>query len=101
MRKNYTFKTFINGEVDSRLSSHSIRRFLNHLRSFKSAEGIEKVYLRVSYGKHKDVSGETTTFYNNGLYKNEKDLIHAFKAFNELKPINFVVKEGGDFNDPK
>ena len=83
MRKNYTFKIYNNRKVASKLSTHKVRRFLNHLRTIKFSKSIEKVYLRISYGKSPGVFGEMSTDYNDGFFENEKDLLQAFAAFNE------------------
>lgn len=84
-RKNYTFKVYRKGEVVFRLSTHSIRRFLNHLRTINYPKDAEKVYLRVSYGRSPDVFGKVSTDYNDGYFENHQDLLSVFDAFNRLK----------------
>lgn len=44
-------------------------------------------YLKVSYGKHKDVFGKLVEFYNDGHYSNRDDLVFAFKAFTEKQLV--------------
>ena len=84
IKRNYTFRVMKNGEIVSKLSTHSIRRFLNHLRTISWQDKGISVYLRVYYGKEKDVFGETVSFYNDGVYKTKRDLWHAFIAFKNI-----------------
>ena len=80
---NFTFKVIKNNKVIQKCQTHSKRRFLNHLRTVNLENRGTKVYLRVSYGKHIDVFGKKTTFYNDGWYEREEDLWLAFDAFEE------------------
>ena len=99
IRKNYTIKIYKNGKVVSRLSAHSLRRSLHHLRSINFSKGIEKVYLRVSYRSHKDVFGKVSNDRNEGYFENKKDLIQAFEAFNKIGAERFLKQNkrmGGD-----
>lgn len=90
-RKNYTFKVYQKNKIVVRLSTHSVRRFLNHLRTINLSEGLEKAYLRVSYGRSSDVSGVSTD-YNDGFYEKLEDLFRAFDAFDEIKSKEDYVK---------
>lgn len=85
-RLNFTYRVIKNGKVIDRCQTHFKRRFTNQLRTLKWQE-LKKfngsVYLRVSYGKQEDCFGKTVTFYNDGLYKNEKYLWLAFRTFIE------------------
>lgn len=80
---NFTFKVTKNNKVIQKCQTHSKRRFLNQLRAINWKDKPLKVYLRVSYGKHEDVWGKLSSFYNDGWYENEKDLWLAFNAFSE------------------
>ena len=80
---NFTMRVAKNGKVIERYETRSKRAFYTHIGSIKWEEGVEKVYLRVSYGKHLDNFGKLTNFYNDGWYDNEKDLLLALKAFTE------------------
>jgi len=71
--KNYTLKVTRNNEEIQRVSTHSIRTFLKHLRSIKFLKHDIEVYLRVSYKPN---------WFNDGVYKTKKDLWFAFEAFN-------------------
>ena len=84
MKKNYTYKIYKDGRVVSRLSCHSIRRFLSRLRTINFSNDIEKVYLRVSYGKSKYVIGKLSTNFNDGYFENHENLLQAFEAFSEV-----------------
>ena len=76
--RNYLFKS--NG---TRYESHSIRAFLNHVRTINWQKS-PLVYLRVSErGKQNDVFGIMQTFYNDGGYATKKDFMQAFAAFCE------------------
>lgn len=82
---NYTAKThYTNGKVN-RLETSSIRRFLTHTRSINWQKSIRKVYLRVYYGKHKDVFGKTAQFINEGEYASKRDFDRSLKAFLEIR----------------
>lgn len=85
---NFTFEVVKNGKTIQRVRTHSMRRFLHHLRTINWQGGHPRVYLRVNYGKAEDVFGKISSFYNDGWYDNEKDLWHAFNAFKD---------EGEDF----
>jgi len=61
--------------------THSLRRFTNSLRTINWGNN-PSVYLRVSYGKKECNFGCLCTFYNDGWYENEKDLLAVFIAFN-------------------
>lgn len=80
---NFTFRVMKNGKTIDRCQTHSKRRFYNRIRSIKWKDGVEKVYLRVSYGKALDNFGKVTNFYNSGEYENRKDLFFALSAFTE------------------
>lgn len=80
---NYTLKVFRNNQEIQSVRTHSIRRFTNSLRRINWRNGPSGIYLRVSYGKHVNSLGETVAFYNDGKYRNKKDLWQAFKAFCE------------------
>lgn len=77
MKKNYTYKIYKKGEVVSRLSTHSIRRFLSRLRMIKENNA---TYLRVSY----PLLGA-----NEGYYQKKKELLNALNAFNEIKGSDY------------
>jgi len=80
---NFTFRVVKNGKTIDRCQTHSKRRFLNRLRTINWEDKLLKVYLRVSYGKHEDVWGKFSSFYNDGWYENEEDLWLAFNTFSE------------------
>lgn len=82
-KPNFTFRVIKNGKTMDRCQTHSKRRFYNRIRLIKWKDGVEKVYLRVSYGKGLDNFGKITYFYNNGEYKTKKDLFFALSAFAE------------------
>lgn len=80
---NFTFKVIKNDKMIEKCQTHSIRRFMNHLRTINWQKRGLKVYLRVNYGKYEDNFGKKATFYNDGLYKTKEDLWLAFKVFTE------------------
>lgn len=82
-RKNYTLKVIKNRVTIQIVRTHSIRRFINNLRTINWKNGGVKVYLRVNYRKKVDVFGKLSTFYNDGWYKAKEDLWSAFNAFKE------------------
>ena len=99
MKKNYTIKIYRNGQVVSRLRTHSLRRSLHHLRSINFSKGRGKVYVRVYYGSHKDVFGNVSADCNEGYFENKEDLIQAFEAFNKIGAERFLKQNkrmGGD-----
>jgi hypothetical protein len=79
---NFTLIVKSHGQKVIRVSKHSYRVFCRHLRTIKWQDGTS-CYLRVSFGKDYDISGELQTFYNDGIYTNKNDLFQAFKAFIE------------------
>ena len=76
--RNYLIR--VNGH---KYETKSIVRFLRHVRTIKWSKSKIKVYLRVSYGKQKNISNSFVTFYNDGTYTNEKDFNLALNAFLE------------------
>ena len=82
-KRNYTLKVFENGKQVDRCQTHSLRRFMSHLRMINWKNSHPRVYLRVSYGKRLDNFGKITEFHNDGDYENENDLWLAFNAFIE------------------
>ena len=82
-KPNFTFRVIKNGRTIDRCQTHSRRRFYNRIRSINWRNGVEKVYLRVSYGKGLDAFGKITNFHNDGTYETEKDLFFALSAFAE------------------
>jgi len=82
-KPNFTYRVIKNGKTIDKCQTHSKRRFYNRIRSINWRSGVEKVYLRVSYGKDLDSFGEVTNFYNDGVYKSRKDLLFALSAFTE------------------
>jgi len=81
--KNYTVKV-ITSKGNSRLSTKSIRRFLTYIRTINWDRNLKKVYLKVYYGKQKDVFGKLSQFHNEGWYTKENEFWQAFTAFNEV-----------------
>ncbi len=79
---NFLLKITKNGKVIGKCQTHSIRRFLNNLRTIKWEDGV-KIYLRVSYGFAIDNFNKKTCFYNEGWFDNKEDLLLTFKAFIE------------------
>ena len=59
--------------------SGTITRF----RSILSHKTWVKVFIKVSYGKHKDVFGKMVEFTNQGTYENKHDALQALEAFLE------------------
>lgn len=57
----------------------SLRRFL----SFCSLGSFAKIYVKVEYGKRKDVRGKEVMFYNDGEYDDPKEAVKALRAFLE------------------
>lgn len=80
---NFTFKVIKNNKVIQKCQTHSVRRFINRLRTINWQNVGLKVYLRVNYGKHEDNFGKKVTFYNDGLYESKEDLWCTFNAFKE------------------
>jgi hypothetical protein len=82
-RPNFAFRVMKNGKVIDRCQTHSRRRFYNRIRTINWENGVEKVYLRVSYGKGLNNFGKVTSFYNDGEYENRENLLLALSAFVE------------------
>ena len=80
---NLTFHVIKNGKTKQKCQTHSKRRFYNRIGTIKWQDGVEKVYLRVFYGRGRDNFGKLTDFYNDGEYKTKKDLLFALAAFTE------------------
>lgn len=85
---NFTLKVKENGKTVQRVQTHSLRRFYRHLRTINWEKRPLSVYLKVSYGKQKDVWGKMVTFYNDGNYKTKQELLQAFEAFVEKDTAN-------------
>lgn len=81
---NYSFKFIRNGVEEVRCRTHKLGRFRNFVQRCDWKEHNYKAYLRVSYGKGKDVFGETVVFYNDGWYTSLKDFDRAYQAFMEI-----------------
>lgn len=82
-RKNYTLKVLQENKEILRVQTHSLRRFLTHLRMIKWENRGIRTYIRISYGLKRDTSGKFSVFYNDGWYDNEENLKYAFNCFNE------------------
>ena len=80
---NFAFHVTKNSKVIDKYRTHSKRRFLKRIGTINWKEGVEKVYLRVSYGKGLNAFGKVTTFYNDGEYNTREDLLSALTAFTE------------------
>lgn len=80
---NFTLKVIKNGKSIEQVRTHSLRRFLHHLRTINWENKDVKVYLRVSYRKHIDVFGKRSLFYNDGWYETKEDLWSVSNAFKE------------------
>lgn len=80
---SFAFRVIKNGKTVGRYQAHSKHRFYNRIRSINWKEGVDKIYLRVSYGKSIDNFGKLTNFYNDGEYKTKKNLLFALSAFIE------------------
>lgn len=80
---NFTFRVIKNGKAIDGYETHSKRLFYKKIRTLKWKKGVEKVYLRVYYGKGIDNFGKVVDFYNEGEYTTKKDLLFAFSAFTE------------------
>ncbi len=81
--KNYTLKLYKNNGKVEIVRTHKRRRFLKNIATINWQNGIIKAYLKVSYGKYECVSGCICEFYNNGFYKNKKELLQVFKYFDD------------------
>ena len=79
--KNYTVK-IITSKGDSRLSTKGVRRFLTYIRTINWDRSLKNVYLKVYYGKHKNVFGKKSQFHNDGWYNTKEEFWKAFDAFN-------------------
>lgn len=80
---NFTLKVTKNRANIQMVRTHSVRRFLNNLRTINWQNGPLKVYLRVSYEKQVCNFGCLCNFYNDGWYENKENLWLAFDAFKE------------------
>src|SRR4030042_1246481 len=70
--------------------SSKTRRIYSILKHENFLEG----YLKVDYGKSKDVFGKNSQFINDGTYKNKEDLISALSAFTEKSLVDYLTSEG-------
>ena len=48
-----------------------------------SHQNVKKYYVKVVYGRTKDVFGKMTTFDNSGEYQTKEELFYALSAFTE------------------
>jgi len=80
---NFTYLVIKRGKTIEKCQAHSKRIFYNKIRSINWKKSIEKVYLRVNYGKRKCIQGCLCAFYNEGEYNIRKDLLFALSAFTE------------------
>lgn len=90
-KKSYFFKAIDkSGKEYKRLIANpgKKRAFLLRIRTLKAKKS-SKYYLKVSYGLYEDCWGKKTAFFNDGEYKTKKDLLFAFKAFDELTEEDF------------
>lgn len=82
--KNFVLISYQKGsnyqKVIDRLETKLYNRFYAKLRQVNSNTDN---YLRVSYGKHEDICGKKTEFWNDGHYGNKQDLMLAFRTFCE------------------
>lgn len=78
----FTIKTFLNGKLIHKSTTHKSRRFLIILNSINFENSNVLAYLKVSYGKiiYKNKLIEE---YNDGYYSNRYDLLSTFKIFCE------------------
>jgi hypothetical protein len=81
--RNFTLKVSVNGRVVDYLHTHKLSRFSQHLQAIEFSQPGTKAYIKVYYGRFKDVHGKMTAFHNIGEYNNRKDLIKAYLAFKE------------------
>ncbi len=82
-KPNFTFRVIKNGKTVDKCQTHSKRRFYDRIRSINWKNGVDSVYLRVSYGKGINSQGKITNFHNDGDYKTKGDLLWALTAFTE------------------
>jgi hypothetical protein len=82
-KMNYTLRVIVDGQRVQRYQTHSLRRFYRHLRTINWEKLGVEVYLKVSYGKQKDIYGKMVTLYNDGVYDNKQDLMQAVNTFME------------------
>ena len=82
-KPNFTLRVTKNGKTVGRYQTRSKRRFYGRIASINWKDGVENVYLRVSYGKDVDNFGKITYFYNDGEYETKKDALFALSAFTE------------------
>lgn len=82
-KPGFTLCVTKNGKKVYGYHSRSKRRFYNRARTINWKDKPLKVYLRVSYGRSKDVWGKYTNYYNDGDYDTKKDFWLALKAFCE------------------
>lgn len=67
-----------------RWHSSRIKRIFRNIK----AEEFQKAYVKVVYGKEKDVFGKIVVFYNDGFYETRSELLSALKAFTESNRAN-------------
>jgi len=82
-QRKYSLKVSYNGQIIQRYQTRSVRRFLKKIRTINWEKLNIEVYVKVSYGKKKDVHGKLVTFYNDGVYDSKQDFIQAINAFLE------------------
>jgi len=69
------------GKTVKKFRSFSKADFYKKARKIKWKNKPLKVYLRVSYGKHKTSTGRDEVFQNCGVYGESKDFWLALRAF--------------------
>lgn len=82
--KNYTLKLYKTDKKVETVRTKKKRRFLTNLRTINwQNKGIERTYIKVSYGKKLCVFGCLCEFYNDGYYDNKEELLQTFRYFEE------------------
>ncbi len=82
-KPNFTFRIIKDGKTVDKCQTHSKRRFYNRIRTINWQNNIEKMYLRVSYGKSVCNCGCLCSFYNDGEYFDKAGLLYALTVFAE------------------
>jgi hypothetical protein len=81
--KKYASKLYRTNGKRETFRTTKQKRFLKNIRMINWQSGICKVYLKVSYGKEKCVSGCICEFFNDTYCYNKEELLDMFNYFNK------------------
>lgn len=85
-RLKITLKVFGKDGSTSTYHSSKTKRIFSILKH----GNFSQCHLKVSYGKHLDVSGALVEFYNDGNCTNKEELLFALRAFSDKSLVDYL-----------